>query len=553
MSQGRLISLIVLYLVLLGALWGYIGASGLEPRLGLDLQGGVSANLIPNECQEDVDIDVLDQTVEIIRDRVDALGVAEPEVARQGETIQVQLPGVADQEQAREVIGRTAQLQFRQVVAQLPPGVDPETLDETVDTGASELPAVDPTPSEQSDAPTEEATTEGATTEGATTEGATTEEGVTPAPADGCDEDSAAALIDPDEPATLPLETRDANGDLLPRDQWPQLQLEPAEVSGNDLTDAVAEIPPGALLETWQTRLEFDGEGAAAFEAVTAELACNQGVTRQLAIVLDDAVVDAPPVAPEVACGEGIGGGTAVIQAANEDEARERALVLRAGALPIQLDFGTFQTISATLGQDSLDAGILAGLIGLVLVAVYLTVLYRGMGVAAVVELLLFGATVFGLIIALGQWIGFTLTLSGIAGVIVSIGIAADSSIIYRERYRDEVRAGRTVRTAADHAFSKAFRTNLTGNTVSFLAAAVLYFLAVGQVRGFAFTLGLSTLIDTALFATFTRGLFGLIAQSPSLANSKLIGLRAGVTSEQLEAAAANRRAGRKNARKKRK
>ena len=133
---------------------------------------------------------------------------------------------------------------------------------------------------------------------------------------------------------------------------------------------------------------------------------------------------------------------------------------------------------------------------------------------------------VYGLIIVMGNTLGFTLTLAGIAGIIVSIGIAADSSIIYRERYRDERRAGRTVRSSAEHAFGKAFRTNLTGNTVSFLAAVVLWFLAVGPVKGFAFTLGLSTLIDTLLFATFTRSTFGLVARSPNLANASWMGLR---------------------------
>src|SRR5690606_3817161 len=126
------------------------------------------------------------------------------------------------------------------------------------------------------------------------------------------------------------------------------------------------------------------------------------------------------------------------------------------------------------------------------------------------------------MLIVLGELVGFTLTLAGIAGVIVSVGIAADSSIIYRERYRDEIRAGRTVRTAADHAYRSAWRTNLSGNVISLLAAVVLYVLAVGPVRGFAFTLGLSTLVDLLIFATFTRGMFGLIARNPRLAESKL-------------------------------
>ena len=489
MSQGRLTALIVVYLLILAGLWGWILAAGLEPRLGLDLQGGVSANLIPAEGQGEIDEELLDQTVATIRERVDALGVAEPDIARQGDTIQVQLPGVADQEQARDIIGRTAQLQFRQVVEELPP--TNAELSETATATAGET----------------------------------------------CDERDDLTVPDPEEEVVLCLRgVNPETGEELPRDQWLRLRLGPVEVSGARLTDARAELLPGALGEVWQTALEFDSEGAQEFQEVTGRLACIQGPQRQLAIVLDNVVEQASPIAQEVPCEQGIPGGTAVIQARGEDQAKDLALVLRAGALPIQLDFGTFQTVSPTLGQDSLQAGLLAGLIGLILVAVYLIVLYRGIGLAAVLELAMFGATTYALLIVLGETVGFTLTLAGIAGVIVSIGIAADSSIIYRERYRDEVRAGRTIRTAADHAFTKAFRTNLTGNTVSFLAAVVLYLLAVGPVRGFAFTLGLSTLVDTLLFATFTRGVFGLVARSPKLANNPMMGLKAGVTSEQLAA-----------------
>jgi preprotein translocase subunit SecD len=168
-------------------------------------------------------------------------------------------------------------------------------------------------------------------------------------------------------------------------------------------------------------------------------------------------------------------------------------------------------------------------------------VLYRGIGLAAIAELAMFGIITYALIIILGNTVGLALTLAGIAGVIVSIGIAADSSIIYRERFRDELRAGRTIRSAADKAFDSSFRTNLTGNTVSFLAAVVLYVLAVGPVRGFAFTLGLSTLVDTILLATFTKSLFALIARSPKLAASRFMGMRASLFAADEQAAASVR------------
>jgi preprotein translocase subunit SecD len=482
MGKRNLIVLLVVFLLAVGVMWGAIIALDLRPRLGLDLQGGTSLTMIPAPGQGVVDQEILDQTVAVIRQRVDGLGVAEPDIARQGETVLVQLPGVTDQEQAAEVIGRTAVLQFRRVLEIVPPGI--EGYDELGDPCGTLL------------------------------------EGPPPADVEVvlCERSFAPVV----EPGATPVE--------LPTDQWTKYRLGPVALDGGGVSDARAE--PDFTGLGFQVALSLDSEGAAQFAAVTGELACEpQGApTRQMAIVLDSVVESAPTMSPEVICNQGITGGTAIITTGGgRDSARDLALVLRTGALPIQLEFATVQSVSPTLGTASLRAGLQAGLIGLVFVALYLLALYRGMGLAAIAELAMFGVVTFGAIILLGELVGFTLTLAGIAGIIVSIGIAADSSIIYRERYRDEIKAGRTVRTAADHAFSKAFKTNLTGNTVSFLAAIVLYMLAVGPVRGFAFTLGLSTLIDTILFGTFTRSLFGLIARSPKLARSRLVGLRADV------------------------
>ena len=273
----------------------------------------------------------------------------------------------------------------------------------------------------------------------------------------------------------------------------------------------------------WNTQLQLDGDAAGVFQEITSDLACDGG---QFAIVLDGVVESAPGVAANVQCGVGIPDGSARISTGGQQEAQELALVLRTGALPIELETQTLQSVSPTLGVASLNAGLEAGMVGLALVALYLILLYRGMGVAATIELAMFGLVVFGLIIVLGNTVGFTLTLAGIAGIIVSIGLSADSSVLFRERYRDEIRAGRSIRSAPDHAFSSAWRTNLTGNFVSLLAAGVLYTLAVGPVQGFAFTFGLSTLVDTALFGTFTRGLFGLVSRTPQLAQSRWMGLR---------------------------
>ena len=482
MGRGKLVGVLVGFCVLVAALWGYIFFKGWTPQLGLDLQGGVSIILAPAPGQQ-VDQGVLEQTVSIIRNRIDQLGVAEPDISQQGETIQVQLPGAADQQEAEDVIGRTAQLQMRPVLAPLAPDSR-----------------------EFKDAPS-------------------------------CEEDIEAVPA-PDEELVLCERAREEpTGDDppadLPRDEWGKLLVAPVALSGPDIKDATATLDPSGI--NYQVNLDLTKEGGEKFAKITGELACKEAADpqRQFAIVLDGIVESAPGVAEDVACDVGISGGQAVITTGGgEEEARELALVLRTGALPIQLDIQESRSVSPTLGASSLQAGLLAGFIGLALVCLYLIFLYRGIGLAAIAELAMFGIITYAMVIILGNTVGFALTLAGIAGIIVSIGIAADSSIIYRERFKDELRVGRTIRTAADKAFASSFKTNLTGNTVSFLAAVVLYILAVGPVRGFAFTLGLSTLVDTLLLATFTRALFGLIARSPKLAGSRFMGLRADVFGE---------------------
>ena len=479
MGKGKLVAVLVGFCLVVGGMWGFILFKGWTPQLGLDLQGGVSIILAPTPGQE-VDPGVLEQTVSIIRNRIDQLGVAEPDISLQGETIQVQLPGLADQQEAEDVIGRTAQLQMRPVLTQLAPD-SPEF--EEAPSCESEIQAVPP--------PNEELVL--------------------------CER--AREEPTPDEPAPADL----------PREEWGKLRVAPVALSGPDIENATATLDPTGI--NWQVDLNLTEEGGEKFADITGELACKDPADpqRRFAIVLDGIVESAPGVAEDVACNVGIKGGQAVITTGGgEEDARELALVLRTGALPIQLDIQESRSVSPTLGRNSLQAGLLAGFLGLLLVCVYLIFLYRGIGFAAIAELAMFGIITYGLVIILGNTIGFALTLAGIAGIIVSIGIAADSSIIYRERFKDELRAGRTIRTAADKAFTSSLGTNLTGNTVSFLAAIVLYWLAVGPVRGFAFTLGLSTLVDTLLLVTFTRALFALIARS-KLARSRFMGLRSNI------------------------
>ncbi|HEX2026645.1 MAG TPA: protein translocase subunit SecD [Nitriliruptorales bacterium] len=553
MKKGRLLGSLAAVLVLVTAVLVWMGGLGARPRLGLDLRGGISVILSPVAVEgTEVPDDVLDQTIEIIRNRVDSLGVAEPEIARQGDDILVQLPGIEDRERALEIIGKTARLDFRPVQQLLPPG-DPQYdqgPDCTLDSDEPTIPEPDAT---ATTAPDATATTAPDTTATTTPDTTPTAERSPQAAAAGRTAAAAAAVRtvaaasaqpspapSPTGAAGTPSPSPSPTGDTAqpgqgqqggekivcgePVDDDPDTDEDesalpplkyrtgPPALGGEDVADALATVEQtqtGGFTNNWIVQLDLTDEGAQKFAQITGELACrrDQGDPGggQLAIVLDDVVESAPSMNPDVQCNVGIAGGEAVITVGgSEQEARDLALVLRTGALPITLEPSTAFNVSPTLGARSLRAGIVAGLIGLALVAAYMTAFYRWLGALAFGGLMVFGTLIVGLITLLGE-AGFTLTLAGIAGVIVSVGIAADSSILYFERIRDELDTGKTVRTSVHRAFRPAFRTNLTGNTVTIAAAIILYFLAVGPVRGFAFTLGLSTALDLLILYFFTR------------------------------------------------
>ena len=452
-------------------------AAGLRPLLGLDLQGGISAVYQPvlpegEETPDDFE-QILDETIEIIRSRVDALGVAEPDIARSGTDVIVQLPGVSDAERLRELIGRTAQLRFRPVLETFAPGS--EAYDELgID---CTLPA-----SERDPLAADEAGY-------LCGRGASVGEG-----------ELAVSL-----PGTIYL-------------------VGPAALSGDAIDDAFPVEQSGGFT----TSVSFDAEGSAAFAAITSDLACerDQGLPGLLAIVLDGTVESAPSMNPDVRCGTGLTDGAVITSGELDREAQriaatDLALVLRTGSLPISLEPSTFEQVSATLGEASLDAGLLAGGIGLLLVGVWLLAFYRWLGLVALSALVVFSTVVVGLIAVLGE-LGFALTLAGVAGIIVAVGITADSSILFIERIRDELDLGKTVRSATLKAYASAFRTNLAGNTVTFTAAIVLYALAVGPVRGFALMLGLATVLDIAILAGFTRPVVMLMVSSGFLDRDRL-------------------------------
>jgi len=564
-KRGPYLTSIAIALVIVAGIAVYLGL-GARPSLGLDLQGGISAIYSPvlDEGSDNGDFsEILDQTIEVIRARVDSLGVAEPDISRQGNDVLVQLPGLGqeDVERAQEIIGQTAKLTFRPVIAIIPAGtaqydlvpecgsvvdeddVTGEPLPDITDGGAeeptdagTETASPAPTPSvtssqvgpvtvvgqaSESPSPTPTPAPSGSPSPSPSESPTPSEPLFTGQPIDGPLPDDVTAVLCGSDVEELP--------GVLEADP-PKYVVGSAVVTLDDDTEVVLDgshidnaVPRlgGTTVQSWDTSLDLDGPGGDAFAKVTSDLACqrDQGLSGQLAIVLDEVVQSAPQMNPSILCGQGISGGEASITSGatsieeSLQEARDLSLVLRTGALPVTLVPSTFETVSPTLGSESVRTGLLAGLLGLLLVAGYLVFFYRWLGAVAISSLTVFGAVMFGAITAMGE-VGFALTLAGIAGVIVSIGITADSSILFFERIGDEVHLGKTVRTAVQRAFKSAFRTNLAGNTVTLAAALILYFLAIGPVRGFALMLGIATILDIIILAAWTRPIVSLMGNT---------------------------------------
>jgi preprotein translocase subunit SecD len=475
MKRSPAWGLAIFIVVAVGALTATL-ISGESPQLGLDLQGGASVVLEP---REEVPQGVLDQAIEIIRNRVDALGVAEPEITRQGESIIVSLPGVENRERALQVVGQTAQLLFRPVVQQLP---------------------AEPTPT---------STTTSSTTSTTTLEGASTTSTSTTVP---IDLNTTTAPEDDDETKQVILPEKDRNGNVTSR-----YLLAPAEVKGTALSGATANV---SQTGQWEVQFELTGEGTKQWN----DMATKVGAGNQIAIDLDGVVRSAPRL--EVTKFEGRG---VITGNFTQGEAKDLALVLRYGALPVQLDRQTVQTVSATLGRDSLRAGVAAGLVGLALVALYMLLYYRALGLVVWLGLALTGAIMYSLVTLLGNTSGLALSLAGATGIIVSVGVTVDSYVVYFERLKDEIRSGKTIRSSVDRGFSRAYRTILAADAASIIGAAVLYVLSVGSVRGFAFFLGLTTLLDIVTAYFFTRPMVMLLGRNRLFTEARWVGVARGL------------------------
>ncbi len=488
---GRLLLIMALITAAVAA-WAFWPGQDNTVRLGLDLRGGTQVILQPQAVQEGASItdDQLAQTVAIIRQRVDGVGVAEAEVTVQGSgdgaAIVVSVPDVS-QERLVELVGRTALLDFRPVWTILGPA--PASLDDTT------APAPAPT--------ADDAATSAQIVQAADN----TPEFQAEVAALDCLDPINQAGGSPDDPE-LWLGTCDTDGAA-------KYSLQPAFIQGTNVTDAVAQLPAQGV-GGWVVSLTFDSEGARALAEASQELyalpECSPGgpsPCNAFAIVLDGVVVSAPRF------NEPIIGGQAQIEGDfTSQEAQDLANVLSYGALPVNLDVVEVTSVSPTVGNDQLRAGLIAGAIGALLIVFFLLFYYRVLGIIAVLSLVVAGALSYMAFVGLGKTVGFTLTLAGVAGAIVSIGITADSFIIYYERIRDALREGKTMRQAAEVGWSATRRTILAADFVTLLAAVVLYIISVGNVKGFAFTLGLITLIDIFVAFLFTYPMTVLICRS---------------------------------------
>jgi preprotein translocase subunit SecD len=404
-------------LVLTVAALVYTFTAGNRPLLGLDLQGGVAVVLQPTEPASE---EQLDQSISIMRRRVDALGVAEPEVARQGDNILVQLPGVEDPQRALDLVGQTAELRFRPVLEE----VDPSVVERTE-------------------------------------------------PEDDIAE--AEVVLDGDDFEGI---TR-------------RYRLGPTALTGSGIVtaNALIQVDWYVLVELQRGPEGLDPFNQLASECFTRQPNCPSG---QLGIVVDGAVISAPVFQtssfPD--------GNVQITGSFTQEEAQDLATVLRFGALPVQLETLTTQTVSATLGRDALDAGIIAGIIGLVIVALYMIAYYRLLGVVAMVSLAVSFSLLWSIVSWLGASQGLALTLAGVTGLIVSIGVSVDSNIVYFENVKEDVREGRPVRSSVERSFKTAFATIVKADVTTLIGAGLLYWLTIGPVRGFAFYLGLATILD---------------------------------------------------------
>ncbi|MFD5326963.1 protein translocase subunit SecD [Streptomyces sp. NPDC127092] len=545
---GRALALILIAMVALTG--GMFWSGHTTPRLGIDLAGGTSITLKakaePGQ-ESAVNETNMNTAVGIIERRVNGLGVSEAEVQTQGrENIIVNIPKGTNEKQAREQVGTTAQLYFRQVLAVA--AADQPAPNPSATPSGSATPSAKPSGATadkgkggKSATPTATASSQGRavsealkapspTPTASSSASASPKASSTPTPAPSGDAATAALqqkfatlnCLDPKQRAAVgqgvkPSEPTIACGEDAPG-IWSKYLLGPAEVDGKDVDDAQGVFDQQRGM--WIVTMDFTSEGSKKFQKITGKLSQQADPQNRFAIVLDGDVVSAPSVRQTLSASAEISGSF------TQETAQDLGNILSYGALPLSFETQSVDTVTAALGGEQLQAGLIAGAIGLGLVIIYLVVYYRGLSFVAILSLGVSALLTYVIMALLGPAIGFALNLPAVCGAIVAIGITADSFIVYFERIRDEIREGRTLRPAVERAWPRARRTILVSDFVSFLAAAVLFVVTVGKVQGFAFTLGLTTLLDIVVVFLFTKPVMTLLARTKFFGNGhKMSGL----------------------------
>lgn len=572
---ARYLSLFLALLVGAYCLVFLTGDKKAEPKLGIDLQGGTRVTLTARTPDGSPPTrEALNQAQQIINDRVNGLGVSGSEVIIDGNNLVITVPG-SESSEARN-LGQTARLYIRPVVHVMPaevPGGQPPS-EGAPDAppggpipgmpGVPGAPGAEPPAGQQppgGDQPPAQPAPPGAPQPRPYPQEPPAQPAPPPppppSPAPGGPAPASPApsptQTAPPSPEDVPLAQRIADEKQLRQSTDQQIQIlalqfqatrcnEDDVLAGNDdpnlplitcgrdgnvyLLDK--SIINGEQIEDatsgldqqrgeYVVNLQFKSEGAKTWADFTA---ANVGT--QTAFVLDSKVMSAPEIREAIP-----GGRTQISGQFTQQTARELANVLKYGSLPLSFESSEAETVSATLGLSSLRAGLIAGAVGLALVLIYSLLYYRMLGVLTALSLVASGVMVYAILVLLGRWIGYTLDLAGIAGLIIGIGMTADSFVVFFERIKDEIREGRSFRSAVPRGWARARKTIVSGNAVTLLAAAVLYVLAVGQVKGFAFTLGLTTILDVVVVFLVTWPLVYLASKSPTLAKPSLNGLGA--------------------------
>jgi preprotein translocase subunit SecD len=464
-------SLIGCVVVVVGA-FAYNVATDNTPVLGLDLQGGVSVILAPTEDASSEDLVVIR---DLIRDELERRGIAEPDVRVQGDTIVVDLPGVRDQDEALSAVDVSGVVELRPVL-------------NFSDCQPAEAPAPAPTVSGFRRS--------------------------TPDPDSGGD------------PATpVPVNPSTPGAELLPTREGSALCVGPAQATGEVFSRGSAQTTAD---QGWGVSVDLRGDGQALWNNLAAQCynttptcpSTQPGVRGQIAIVLDGVVVSSPQVNQT-----NFTDGVAISGSFTRSEADALASVLNRGAFPVEVEAQEARTVSASAGADSLNAAIIAGLIGLALVLAFLVFYYRQLALVIISGLIVWALAVFSAASFVSSWTNYALSLAGITGIIVAIGVTVDSYVVFFERMKDEIRNGRTLKNAAPRSFKVTWRTIWSADLISIIGAAILFWLSVGSVRGFALYLGITTLCDLFVCYFFTRPAVLLLARSDFMIGKKAFGL----------------------------